>query len=148
MILSLAETLNLRSVICSIAGHKEQPENVKKAGRRDSGGVPLKGKRGRGTIEDDKCPVLGLVQRGGLVKLTVIPNVQQKTIKPIIEKTITKFSTIHTDEYNIYNKLEAWEYYHKTVNHSLGQYAKDEDGDGFYEVHCNTQECIWSLLRP
>ena len=30
----------------------------------------------------------------------------------------------------------------------MGQYAKDEDGDGIYEVHCNTQECIWSLLRP
>jgi transposase len=81
---------------------------------------------------------LGLVQRGGLVKLTVVPNVKQKTI--------TKFFTIHTEEYNIYAKLEEWDYYHKTVNHSLGQYAKD--GDGIYEVHCNTQECIWSLLRP
>ena len=130
-----------------IAGHKGQPENVKKAGRKPRR-RRLKGKRGRRTIQDDKCPVLGLVQRGGLVKLTVIPNVQQKTIKPIIEKTITKFSTIHTDEYNIYAKLEEWEYYHKTVNHSLEQYAKDEDGDGVYEVHCNTQECIWSLLRP
>lgn len=40
----------------------------------------LKDKRGRETIEDDKFPVLGLVQRGGLVKLTVVPNVQQKTI--------------------------------------------------------------------
>jgi transposase len=30
----------------------------------------------------------------------------------------------------------------------LGQYARDEDSDRIYEVHCNTQECIWSLLRP
>jgi len=71
-----------------------------------------------------------------------------KNYQTYYRKTITKFSTIYTDEYNIYAKLETWEYYHKTVNHSLGQYAKDEDGDGIYEVHCNTQECIWSLLRP
>jgi transposase len=71
----------------------------------------------------------------------------KKTIKPIIEKTITKFSTVHTDEYNIYAKLEEWGYYHKTVNHSLGQYAKDEDGDGIYEVYCNTQECVCGAAR-
>ena len=153
--LSFAETLNLMNVM-SLLDTKDNPKTSKKQSDRRCGRKPrrrrLKGKRGRGTIEDDKCPVLGLVQRGGLVKLTVVPNVQQKTIKPIIEKTITKFSTIYTDEYNIYAKLEEWEYYHKTVNHSLGQYAKDEDGDGIYEVHCNTQECIgrhsvWSLMR-
>ena len=28
-----------------------------------------------------------------------------------------------------------------------GEYARDEDGDGFYEVHVNTMEGFWSLLR-
>ncbi len=54
---------------------------------------------------------------------------------------------IYTDEYNIYSRLEAWGYRHKTVNHSLGEYARDEDGDGFCEVHSNTMEGFWSLLR-
>lgn len=112
LILSFAETLNLtnsdRRCGCIIVGHKGQPQNVKKTGRKPRR-RRLKDKLGRGTIEDDKCLVLGLVQRGGLVKLTVVPNVQQNTIKPIIEKTITKCSTIHTDEYNIYAKLEAWD---------------------------------------
>ncbi|MDP3053740.1 MAG: transposase, partial [Methylobacter sp.] len=27
------------------------------------------------------------------------------------------------------------------------EYARDEDGDGFYEVHVNTMEGFWSLLR-
>lgn len=74
-------------------------------------------------------------------------NVQQKTIKPIIEKSIASETLIYTDEYNIYNKLTKWGYEHKTVNHGKGEYARDEDGDGFYEVHCNTQEGIWSLMR-
>ena len=33
------------------------------------------------------------------------------------------------------------------VNHGRGEYARDEDGDGFHEVHVNTMEGCWSLLR-
>jgi transposase len=33
------------------------------------------------------------------------------------------------------------------VNHSAGEYARDEDGEGFQEVHVNTWEDLWSLLR-
>jgi transposase len=36
---------------------------------------------------------------------------------------------------------------YKTVNHSAGEYARDEDGDGFCEIHPNTMEGFWSLLR-
>jgi transposase-like protein len=38
-------------------------------------------------------------------------------------------------------------YEHKTVNHGSGEYARDEDGDGKCEVHVNTMEGFWSLLR-
>ena len=54
---------------------------------------------------------------------------------------------MNTDEYVIYEPLEAWGYGHKTVCHSAGEYARDEDGDGFCEVHVNTMEGVWSLLR-
>ncbi len=33
------------------------------------------------------------------------------------------------------------------VCHARGEYARDEDGDGFYEVHVNTMEGFWSVLR-
>lgn len=107
----------------------------------------LKGKRGRGTSADEKNPVFGMVERGGLVCLRVLPNVKQQTIKPLIKSCVSQGATFYTDEYNIYNKLEGWGYTHKVVNHGQGEYARDEDGDGFYEVHCNTLEGIWSLLR-
>jgi transposase len=107
----------------------------------------LKGKRGRGTSADEKNPVIGFVQRSGCVMLKVVPNVQQATIRPLFEQYVAPKTLINTDEYNIYNKLTAWGYEHKTVNHAKGEFARDEDGDGFYEVHCNTQEGIWSLLR-
>ena len=31
-------------------------------------------------------------------------------------------------------------------DNSSGEYARDEDGDGFHEVHVNTMEGFWSLL--
>ena len=38
-------------------------------------------------------------------------------------------------------------YVRKSVCHSRGEYARDEDGDGFHEVQVNTIEGFWSLLR-
>lgn len=88
-----------------------------------------------------------MIQRGGEVVIQMLENVKQLTIAPLIQATITPGSLIHTDEYDIYNRLETWGYSHKTVCHSAGEYARDEDGDGFCEVHVNTIEGFWSLLR-
>lgn len=88
-----------------------------------------------------------MIQRGGEVVLKMLANVQQKTIEPIIKSTVKDGTQIYTDEYDIYCRLERWGYLHKTVCHSAGEYARDEDGDGFHEVHVNTIEGLWSLLR-
>ncbi len=102
---------------------------------------------GRGTLEKEKPPILGLIQRGGDGVLHMLENVQQTTIEPIIQATVAPGALIHTDEYSIYARLKAWGYHHKTVCHGRGEFARDEDGDGFCEVHVNTVEGVWSLLR-
>jgi len=79
--------------------------------------------------------------------LRMLANVQQATIKPVISAAVTPGTLVHTDEYSIYARLPAWGYRHKTVCHGCGEYARDEDGDGFCEVHVNTMEGFWSLLR-
>ena len=73
---------------------------------------------------------------------------QQTTIRPIIEGVVAPGSCIHTDEllFDTYARLRAWGYEHRTV-YGRGEYARDEDGDGFCEVHVNTLEGFWSLLR-
>ena len=88
-----------------------------------------------------------MIQRGGEVVIRMLENVQQQSIFPLIQTTIAPGTLVHTDEYDIYNRLRAWGYAHKTVCHSHGEYARDEDGDGFHEVHGNTMEGFWSLLR-
>jgi transposase len=77
----------------------------------------------------------------------MLANVQQATIRPVIEASVAQGALVHTDEYDVYARLEEWGYDHKTVCHSRGEYARDEDGDGFCEVHVNTMEGFWSLLR-
>ncbi len=88
-----------------------------------------------------------MIQRGGEVVIQMLANVQQKTIQPIIQATVSAGTLIYTDEYDIYARLSDWGYVHKSVCHSAGEYARDEDGDGFCEVHVNTMEGFWSLLR-
>jgi transposase-like protein len=107
----------------------------------------LAGAPGRGTLEKDKPPILGLIQRGGHVVLHMLANVQQKTIEPIIETTVATGTIVCTDEHDIHARLESWGYQHKAVCHGRGEHARDEDGDGFCEVHVNTLEGFWSLLR-
>ena len=88
-----------------------------------------------------------MIQRGGQVVLRMLPNVQQTTIKPVIAASVVPGTLIHTDEYEVYARLPAWGYPHKTVCHARGEYARDEDGDGVCEIHVNTIEGFWSLLR-
>ncbi len=107
----------------------------------------LKGKGGRGTLKKERPPVFGMIQRGDQVVINMLANVKQKTIEPFIKNTIAPGARVYTDEYSIYACIEKWGYAHKRVNHGRGEYARDEDGDGFCEVHVNTMEGFWSLLR-
>lgn len=128
------------------AGHKGQPDQVRalgRSGRRRR----LTGARGRGTAETEKPPVLGMIQRSGEVVIKMLNNVRQATIEPILGTIIQPGTLVYPDEYDIYHRLTAWGYGHKTVCHSRDEYARDDDGDGFCEVHVNTMEGFWSLLR-
>ncbi len=107
----------------------------------------MKGARGRGTLAQEKPPILGMIQRGGQVVIRMLVNVQQQTIEPLIQAMIRPGTQVYSDEYGIYGRLCEWGYEHRTVCHSRGEYARDEDGDGFHEVHVNTIEGFWSLLR-
>lgn len=129
-----------------VAGHKGNPDAVRKK-NRPARCRRLKGAPGRGTLEKEKPPILGMIERGGRVVLQMLNNVKQQTIRPLIQEVIAPGTQVYTDEYDIYARLREWGYGHKSVCHSRGEYARDEDGDGFHEVHVNTMEGFWSLLR-
>ena len=98
-------------------------------------------------MAEEKPPVFGMSQRGGAVVIRMLADVKQATIGPLIKQTITAGGLVYTDEYDSYSRLEEWGYGHETVCHAAGEYARDDDGDGFCEVHVNTLEGFWSLRR-
>ena len=68
----------------------------------------MRGARGRGTLEKEKPPIFGMIQRSGEVIIQMLANVQQKSIKPIIKSVIVPGTKIYTDEYDIYSRLSEW----------------------------------------
>ena len=88
-----------------------------------------------------------MIQRGGTVILRMCEIVRKVTITHLFESLVAQKSLIHTDEYTIYDGLDEQGCDHKNACHIYGEYARDEDGDGFHEVHVNTMEGFWSLLR-
>jgi transposase-like protein len=88
---------------------------VKSKGRQ-GGRRRLKGKAGRGTLEKERPPVFGMMQRDGQVVINLIANVKQKTIEPFIKDTIVSGTLVYTDEYSTYARLQSWGYGHKSVD--------------------------------
>lgn len=96
------------------------------------------GKRGRGS--DNKVPVLGIVERKGRVKAIAVPNVQGKTVLPIIADTVDQTATVHTDEFSVYDKLTAMGYVHKQILHAKNVYVKGS-------VHTQTIDGFWGNVK-
>ncbi|MGB5632573.1 MAG: transposase [Waterburya sp.] len=77
-----------------VAGFKGQPLKVaqkQRKGRRRR----LKGKPGRGTLAQEKPPIFGMIQRGGEVVIKMLDNVQQVTIKPLIQKAVALVTLVY-----------------------------------------------------
>jgi len=107
-------------------------------------------RRGRGTWENDRPPIAGVVGReSGQIRLEVIRNADRKTLQPFVEGCTRPDAVVNTDELKSYGRLSETGRIHRTVCHTPGQreWAKDEDGDGVRETHTNTSEGTWTGLR-
>ena len=105
-------------------------------------------RQGRGTMGNDRPPILGVLGReSGQIRLTVCEDTKQKTLQPQVESDTEADTALHTDESNAYHHLAETGRGHATVNHTKKEWARDDDGDGIREVHCNTIEGIWTGLR-
>ena len=65
-----------------------------------------------------------MIQRGGQMVIRMLPNVQQRTIEPLITRSVAKGTLINTDEYDIHARLPAWRHQRKTVCHGQEAYAR------------------------
>lgn len=101
------------------------------------GGI-RRGKRGRGA--EGKTPVVGIVERQGKVKAVVTSNTKASTVMPLIKANVQAGSTLMTDEYKSYDKVQNLGYDHQTVNHGSKKYVEGIK-------HTNTIEGFWSQLK-
>ncbi|HID44597.1 MAG TPA: DDE transposase [Chromatiaceae bacterium] len=102
-------------------------------------------RRGRGTFANDRPPILGTIGREtGQVRLRMVKDTKGKTLRDHVHQFTRQGAQVYTDEYDSYNHLQRA---HATVCHSQGEWARDDDGDGIREVHCNTTEGMWTGLR-
>lgn len=105
--------------------------------------------RGRGTYENDRPPVVGMVGREtGWACFRVCLDTTQETIQAAVAGETAEEACIFTDENRSYLWLESEEESRtrKAVDHSTA-WADDRDEDGIREVHINTIEGIWTSLR-
>ena len=94
-------------------------------------------KRGRGTT---KQAVFGILCRGGLVWAEVVPNVEAKTLLPLLRQRVTAGSVVCSDTFTSYTGIAAGGYVHRLVDHS--QSFSDRKGS-----HVNGLEGFWGYLK-
>jgi transposase len=102
-------------------------------------------RRGRGTYTNDRPPIVGTVGREtGLVRLRVMRDTTEQTLRAHVHRFTAAGAQCYTDEYQSYNHIIRP---HATVAHAAHEWARDDDGDGIREVHCNTAEGMWTDVR-
>ena len=97
--------------------------------------------RGKGAYLQNKSTVLGIIQRGGDVRLSKISKAARRTLHAFIKgHTHPKTKLIVTDEWPAYRGIADHDTRHAVINHRRKEYVR---GD----IHTNTIENVWSLLK-
>lgn len=87
-----------------------------------------------------KQAVVGLLEREGRIKLQVVEKAHGKSIKPIIEQTVSKEASLVTDGFGAYAGLDKTYKEHQILNKEKEEYVRGE-------YHTNTLEGFWTLLK-
>jgi transposase-like protein len=86
----------------------------------------------------DKVPVIGILERGGKVRASVIPNRRKKAVQSKVREHVTVGSILFTDSLPSYETLQG-DYVHNVIDHAVA-YVQGN-------VHTNGLENFWSLLK-
>jgi len=97
----------------------------------------IKGSQGRST--KSKTPVVGMVERGGILKASVTENTTARTLTKQIADNISQTAKVYTDEWVGYNSIKRI-YDHSVVKHNSGEFVRGR-------VHTNTIEGFWSIMK-
>jgi len=104
--------------------------------------TPKKPRKGRPYVKkESRDVVLGMIERGGKLRLVPMKDAKMETIEPLIEEHISSEATLQTDESALYHIIGKRRFpgRHRTINHSVSY--------GVGDLHTNTVENAFSLLK-
>jgi transposase len=103
-------------------------------------------RKGHGTYANDRPPIISVISREtGEQRFWVCDHADRRTCHELIAENLPPNSTrLYTDEWQSYHGSHAA---HATVGHRAREWARDDDGDGRREAHCNTCEGVGAALR-
>jgi len=87
-----------------------------------------------------KTPILGMVQRGGQIRVKRIPAAQTHILLNNIKTNISKKAILITDENKIYKKTPKLGYNHAFIKHGKRNYVRGN-------IYTNTIEGFWSIFK-
>lgn len=96
-----------------------------------------KGRRGRGAA--GKVPVFGILEREGVVKVQVVPDVTAETLLNMTVKIVRRGSIVYTDKFKSYDALMFCGYRHLRIDH------RKRFSSG--KVYINGLEGFWSYAK-
>lgn len=91
-----------------------------------------------GTGGKDKTAVIGVLERGGKIRVKVIDSRRERPLQDHVKQNVEPGAEVFTDALKSYEGLEA-EYVHQVIDHAV-EYVKGH-------VHTNGLENFWSLLK-
>jgi transposase-like protein len=95
-------------------------------------------KAGRGVV--GKTTVVAMRERGGRMKAMPVEDADMATLHTKIYQNVEVGSTLHTDEAAVYRGLNGLFFDHETVNHSDGEYVRDD-------VTTNGVESVFAVMK-
>jgi transposase len=103
-------------------------------------------RKGHGTYANDRPPIISIISREtGEQRFWVCDHADTRTCHNLIADSVpTGITRLYTDEWQSYRGSHPA---HATVCHGMHEWARDADGDGRREVHCNTCEGTGAALR-
>jgi transposase-like protein len=107
---------------------------------------PANERKGHGTYANDRQPIISVVSRDtGEHRFWGCDHADTRTCAALIAANVPAGRTTrYTDGWQSYRGSHP---FHATVRHGVGEWARDDDGDGQCEVHCNTCDGAGAGLR-
>jgi transposase len=103
-------------------------------------------RKGHGTYANDRPPIISIISREtGEQRFWVGDHADRRTCHELMMENLPAGRTqLYTDEWQSYRASHPA---HATVCHGVHEWARDDDGDGRREVHCNSCEGAGAALR-